>query len=191
MTGPVAQSRLREELLRASRAVSARVAGLQDELTAIQLGWAPPEGGWGVGQVLEHLCVAHDSYLARLRAMVPPRGAGAPASGDTTWRPTLVGRLLVHSLRSPRRLPAPRMYRVASTARAGVAGEFLARQRELEELMERAAPLDWRRERLSSPISGLVRLNLGDAFLLQVVHAERHRGQIDRVLGHPAFPARS
>ena len=188
MSTAIAQDQLREALLRSSRAVSARVEALRD-LSPAQLGWAPPEGGWGVGQVLEHLCVAHDSYLVRLRTLVPPRDASAGASGGATWRPSVMGRMLVHSQRSPRRLPAPRMYRVGPTPRPGVADEFLSRERELEELMERAAPLDWRGVRLSSPISGFVRLNLGDAFMLGVVHAERHLGQIERVMGREGFPA--
>ena len=44
-----------------------------------------------------------------------------------------------------------------------------------------AAGLDWRAVRLSSPVSRFIRLNLGDAFVILVVHAQRHLGQITRI----------
>jgi hypothetical protein len=36
--------------------------------------------------------------------------------------------------------------------------------------------------RFRSPVTALLRLNLGDGFLILISHAERHFGQIDRVL---------
>jgi hypothetical protein len=42
--------------------------------------------------------------------------------------------------------------------------------------------------RLSSPASRLIRMNLGDAFRILVVHGRRHLGQIERVLARDAFP---
>ena len=45
-----------------------------------------------------------------------------------------------------------------------------------------SAGIDWRRTRLASPASPLIRLNLGDAFLVLAVHARRHLGQVERVL---------
>jgi hypothetical protein len=41
--------------------------------------------------------------------------------------------------------------------------------------------MDWRRVRMRSPVAPLLRMNLGDALTVLVVHAERHAGQIERV----------
>jgi hypothetical protein len=54
--------------------------------------------------------------------------------------------------------------------------------------VRRAATLDWRRTRTTSPISPLIRLNLGDCFTILVVHAQRHLGQIDRLRGRSDYP---
>jgi hypothetical protein len=42
---------------------------------------------------------------------------------------------------------------------------------------------------MSSPVMPLLRMNLGDALTLLVVHAERHAGQIERVLEQTATHA--
>jgi hypothetical protein len=36
--------------------------------------------------------------------------------------------------------------------------------------------------------SRLIRLNLGDCFMVGVAHARRHLGQIERIRAQPGFP---
>ena len=189
-TTAIAQAEHARRLLRETEEIEARVAAIGRDLSERQLAWQPPDGGWSVAQVFEHLCVAHDSYATRLeeilaRTVTPRAAAGA------TWRPSLAGGFLARALspQSTRKLPAPRSYRVGPGVRPGVVAEFLRRERDLAAYMTRAAPLDWRRVRTSSPISPLIPLNLGDCFTILVVHAQRHMGQIERLLGRPDFPA--
>jgi uncharacterized damage-inducible protein DinB len=49
-------------------------------------------------------------------------------------------------------------------------------------LMRDADSLDLRAMKLSSPAARHLRLNAGDAFAVNVVHAERHMGQVRRTL---------
>ena len=70
----------------------------------------------------------------------------------------------------------------AATPRGGVVEHFLAHQHTLVGLMDDATGFDWRRLRISSPISPLFRFNLGDAFFMLVVYGERHAGQMERVV---------
>jgi hypothetical protein len=143
----------------------------------------PADGGWSAAQVFEHLCVANDSYLIALRRLLPDGTASARAGANPApWRASFAGKLLVRSMESPRKVPAPTMWRPTVTPRANVIGEFLERQREIEQLIERSTAFEWQRMRLSSPVSRLIRMNVGDAFTLLVRHEERHFRQIDRVL---------
>jgi hypothetical protein len=48
--------------------------------------------------------------------------------------------------------------------------------------------VDLNRIKVRSPITPLVRFNLGDALTLQVVHAQRHLAQARRVREHAEFP---
>jgi hypothetical protein len=124
--------------------------------------------------------VAHDSYLVRMEAILARPGL-ARATADARWRPSFWGRMLLKGLTSSARLPAPRIYQVGPTPRPLVLKEFLARQERLREFLDRAAGVDWHRTGLVSPVSPLFRMNLGDGFMILVAHADRHRGQMERV----------
>jgi hypothetical protein len=41
---------------------------------------------------------------------------------------------------------------------------------------------------MSSPVAKLIRLNLGDAINILVVHTQRHLQQMARIRNHPEFP---
>jgi hypothetical protein len=143
--------------------------------------WTTPraDGGWSVGELLEHLCLANADYLRPMHAMVD---AGAPARPrDGRWRASLMGGLLRRSMESTRKLPAPREIRPGREARAGVIDALVATHDEVRALMTRAAPLDWRRLRMSSPWARLVRLNFGDTCLVILRHGERHIAQAERL----------
>lgn len=167
----------------ATEAVNADAARLTAGLDDAALHRAPPGGGWSVAQVFEHLCVAADAYLDLMaRVIGGAHGRPAAAPGET-WKPSLMGGLLVRILQpsfTPR-LPAPRDFRPGATPRPDVVAEFLRRQATMLELMTRAEGLAWRRMGMASPESRLVRMNLGDAFTVLVVHAQRHMGQVARV----------
>lgn len=178
------------DLLRAELgATDTKLQALAGTLGDRALRWAPPTGGWSIGQVLEHLTVAADSYLTPMRRLIERALAATGAGGDPLWRPSLMGGFLAKSLRAPRGLPAPRAYIPALVARADVLAEFRKRQRETAMLLERARPLEWNRIRMASPISRLIRLNLGDCFTIGVAHARRHLGQIERIRAQPGFPS--
>ena len=189
MAAPIRQSQC-ADLLRAELvSVDARLQAAVGTLGERALSWAPPTGGWSIGQVLEHLIVAADSYLAPMRRLVSDAAGTTVIGADPTWRPSLMGGFLARSLRSPRKYPAPRAYVPALVARPDALGEFRARLRDTALLLDRARQLEWNRIRLTSPISRLIRLNLGDCFAIGAAHAHRHAGQIDRIRLQPGFPA--
>lgn len=163
-----------------------RVAG---DLSPGQLAWRPPEGGWGVGDCLEHLTASAEHYLGDLRRAIEEERAagGEPVAGH--WRPTLQGRLLLHGVNSPRRLPAPRKIRPPATPRPEVLAEFLRTQRDLSGLMTAADGVDLRRIACRSPLTRLLRFNLGEVFQILQDHARRHLAQARRVRERPGFPA--
>jgi hypothetical protein len=65
-----------------------------------------------------------------------------------------------------------------------VVEDFLARDTRFIEALDDAASLDWRALRL--PSAALPRfapkMNLGDAFRINVVHVRRHLGQMERAV---------
>lgn len=183
---PVAQQA--RHLAAETRRTTDAYRALAGALSPAQLAWTPPGGGWSVGQVLEHLIVANGLYLQLCEALV---ARGTLAAGDATWKPTLVGGFLARAIapEAKRRLPAPRVFRPGPAPRERVLDTFVDMQGRLASLIERSATLDWRRLKGPSPVTPLVRVNLGDAFQVLVNHNNRHLEQARRVAGAPAFPA--
>lgn len=176
--------RLRDGL----EALSHRARSWLDTLTADQLAWPPPTGGWSIRQIFEHLCIANDSYIGPMDRLLAKAKANGDKARAATWRPTVMGNFLVRSFRSPKRMPTPKMYRPGPSVRDAVINAFLARQEAITNLLDRAADVIWQEVRMGSPVTSLIRLNLGDGFTILVVHAERHFEQIERIQSQSGFP---
>lgn len=137
----------------------------------------PPGGGWSVAEIFEHLCVATTSYDRPVeRAIAKSRArSGTPR----VHRSTLGGGFLIRALRpGTRNVPTLGPY-VPLAARERVVEAFLGTLDNVERKMHEADGLDLR-VMLTSPVMPLLRLNLGEAFEVAVVHAERHLGQAER-----------
>lgn len=165
---------------------TARARALTATLDTERLLWRPPGGGWGAGHVLEHLVVTADNYLPTVRRLAT-EGPTANDAANVRWKGTLGGRFLVHALKAPRKLPAPRVFQV-SEPRPQVVEAFVGRQDEIGRLLAQSTERHWKKCRLASPASGLIRLNLGDVFCIIVAHNHRHLLQLERVLRHTGFP---
>lgn len=176
--------------LAAIRRDSAELAG---SVTDAQFNWVPAPGRWSVGQVVNHLNLADESYVDRIaRALEDGRARGLQDRGD--YRPSWVGGMMVRSMEPPprRRFKAPKMWHPTDFKVALDPARELARLDELhgriEELIRDAAGLDLRRIRLASPASPLVRMNVGDAFALILAHERRHLYQLRKVTGEAGYP---
>jgi len=180
------QRDLQKSLHERTLATHHELASLVRPLDAERLHRRPPDGGWSVGQVLEHLCVSVEIYEPGLQATLRTARIDA-ASALREWKPTLFGRMLVYSLAAPRKLPTPKGMAPALTPRGAVLEAFLGLHAALAARIEDTGRFDWRSAHMASPVvprmlQPLARLNLGDAYSVFVVHAERHARQIERVI---------
>ena len=176
------QRDLQHALHARSLALIDRTAALARPLDPERLVRRPPNGGWSVGHVLEHLCVTSELYEPPMRALL--RSARPDAAAPLRpWKPTLIGRFTVTLFERPTRLRAPKRMVPGPSPRGGVVEAFLAHQRTVVDLLDESSGFDWRRLRMSSPVVSLpLRFNLGDVFSILVVHAERHARQMERVV---------
>ena len=166
-------------------ASTSRIATLARPCTPDQLSQRTGPTRWSGGEVLEHLCVSDELYERPLLALVA--GARPDAAAPLReWKPTLPGRFLASMLGNPRPMRAPRKFQPGPTPRNGVVEAFLQKQDAFMAVMDRAEALDWRRLRMPSPVLPLLRFNLGDVFVIQVVHVERHAAQLERAIAGTA-----
>ncbi len=176
------QRALFEQLRTEALANHRQIAQLARPLDPERLVRRPAPSRWSVGEVLEHLCNADEQYREPVSSLVRAArpDAGAPLR---EWRPSLLGKLVVKGLESRRRLRAPKSFRPGPTPRNGVLEDFLARDTRLTTLMEDASSLDWGALRFTPPtLPPFLKMNLGDAFRVHVVHVRRHLGQMQRAM---------
>jgi hypothetical protein len=188
MALPQRQQALARTLLEENAQILAQVHRLTDNLDETQLNWQPPDGGWGVGLILEHLCLGAESYMnpAQKAAASPTAPRGGP---DAKWQPSLGGQFLLTALRSPLKLPAPPALKPLKSPRPGVRAEFLRFHGELSRLLVSTIELEWKKIDIPSPASRLLKMNMGDAFVILIKHAQRHLAQMERVAARQGFPA--
>jgi hypothetical protein len=170
-----------------AREVSASIADIRRlaGLSQTQISWRPPDGGWSISQVLEHLILTDSAYLPVLHRAI----ANGPR-GETAWRPSLMGGLLLRFVRpkSKRKVKAIKGYIPGPEPRANVVSDYIALREQLLRAINQARSRDLRRTRFISPLSSLFRMNLGDAIMVLVVHTQRHLEQIARVRANASFP---
>lgn len=176
---------LRERILRSAERAEAVAAPLDDAA----MRWSPPGGGWSVGQVLEHLVTTDREYLAKMRPAIAAARARGGGGAMGAWKPSWVGAMIARATdpAATKPVPTPRKFRPAGPHRPDVAARFRASRDELAALLDEVGGLDLRRVRLASPVSGLVRMNLGDVFVILTLHGERHLQQMERVVAAPGF----
>ena len=176
MTTP--QDELRRSVDAGAVALERRLRDLVSPLQVAVRGTRPPGGGWSLDMILEHLCLANGAYLAEMEGAVTTHGAPLR---NGAWSPTLGGRLLVHFMRSERRLPAPKSMVPGPVPSEQVLDAMLDSLAVLRALLARADRLEWRKTRLVSPFARWLPLNLGDAALIILTHSQRHANQVARL----------
>ncbi len=176
------QRELHERLTAEMAANRERIATLCRPLDPRQLERRPAEGSWSVGEVLEHLLVADELFLAPVSALVQtaPRDPAAPSR---PWRPTRLGAFFVRTVERHKPLAAPKALR-PQTPRPDVVAKFLAFDARFAAVLADAADRDWNKLRFAPPLAKWVplRFNVGDGFRFHAGHVRRHLAQVERAV---------
>jgi hypothetical protein len=160
-------------------------------LAPAQLAWRPEPRAWSIGQVAAHLRTTNELYRPRMEKAIQQARARGRTRSDA-YRPTLMGGWLVRSMGAERKMPAPRVFQPPAPGDRDWEAE-VARYREtqdwLAELLAAAQGVSLTGSRVASPVSRIIRMNLGDAFALWLAHDRRHLGQVRRLRANAAFPS--
>lgn len=161
------------------------VISILEELPEDEFDSRPPDGGWSIGEHLDHLSKINRPYLAAIdRAVDEARARGL--LGEGPFRHGRLGNWFVRSMEPPikMRMKAPRSVQPGNVgSRDEVLQEFLAVQDEVLAALRGAAGVDLGRARLRSPFFSLLRLSVGQAFGAIAAHNRRHIWHMRRVAG--------
>jgi hypothetical protein len=177
---PVLQKELYDRLRGELRANHDGVAAAVRTLDAERIVRRPSPDSWSVAEVLEHITLMEELFLAASEPLVRDAtpDAGAP---NRPYSESFIGKKIADALEKPKPLKSPKAADPL-TPRPGVAEAFLATDARLLAMIDAARTLDWNALRLRPPPAPWLplRINLGDVFHIQAVHVRRHLAQIKR-----------
>lgn len=90
--------------------------------------------------------------------------------------------------RIARKVPAPKLFIPASDIAPGIVDRFVKAQVRITEALHDAEGLHLDRVKFGTPLSALLRANLGEAFEILVLHEARHLDQMEEVAEATEFP---
>ncbi|MFN2578937.1 MAG: DinB family protein [Pyrinomonadaceae bacterium] len=164
---------------------------LTADLTEAQLNWKPAPEQWSIAQCLEHLSLATNQFENYfITALEGARGKSAISSAPV-YKPSLMGGWLVKYVdpASQKKVPAPKLFRPAAGSSITKSLElFLNAQAKFIDFVRQCNSIDYNKTRLRSPVTPLIRYSLADAFVITILHGERHLGQARRVREMLQFP---
>jgi len=161
------------------------------DLSEAQLNWKPSSDQWSIAQCLEHLAVATKGFDKYFSTALMQAKSKPPITNSPVYKPTMMGGWLARHVapESPRKLRAPRMFRPAdASAIQGSLQMFLDEQQKFVDFVGQCQYIDYNKTRIRSPVTPLVRYSLADAFVITVLHAQRHLAQARRVREQAEFP---
>lgn len=151
-----------------------------NDLTPEQVNAQPLKSEWTVGQCFEHLLLSGNPYLERL-----DKALDVAPKANRKFKQTFIGKLMLPYIgpNPPFRTPVPSAMQPKEKLHTiEVIHQFTEQQHSLLNLLEKAKGKDIVKVTITSPFSRLLRLNIGDCFLILNKHGWRHVLQAKTIL---------
>jgi hypothetical protein len=180
-----------QEYVRQIEAVNLDARDLIAGLSDAQFNWRPAPGHWSIAECLDHLTVTGRELTERIKeAISDARSRGLLSRGP--FRYGLIGNMVVRSMEPPAKLKfkAPKIFKPRpDQTLEQVVRDFFAAQDEVLKLIREANGINLARAKVTSPVTRLMKLSLGQAFSLIATHERRHLWQAHQVKNNSTFPS--
>jgi hypothetical protein len=166
-----------------------RVKSNFSSLSENQFNWKPSTDVWSVGECINHLIVTNELYKVKIENL----STSAPGNTETdyTYSMSFMGKMIAKGV-DPANVKKAKTFKVFSPKKSSfqksVVESYIASSDKLIDLVSRMRNFDLKKLRLSSPVSALIRLNLGDPLIIIPKHDERHIIQAERLIKTESFP---
>ncbi len=181
-----------EDCFKALESSCSEIVKLVKSLDESQLHWRSDAGVWSVCDCVKHLISSAEAVLPVQREAIA-KGRERNILGEGPFRYGFIGRKFLEMLAPPpkRKFKAPKMFSPDESVRptcADLLERFSSMQVRALEVVSSADGLDLRRVRVSSPVTSLLRFNLGVSLMILSTHQRRHYWQMCRVIENLQFP---
>lgn len=164
-----------------TKAIIAKVERLkQHEL--IDLTCRPNATSWSVLECLEHLNLYGDFYLPKIKSGID----SSTSKPSATFKSGILGAYFSKIMLPKEKLntmKAPKDKNpIHSTLDRSVIDRFLQQQHQLLNLLNKAQTVDLEKVKITTSISNLIKLKLGDTFNFLINHNIRHLAQAEKII---------
>jgi len=147
----------------------------------------PGPNKWCAGECLDHLNITTALYLAEIEKSVLSAKTNYPVEPDYQPRYLVDKFIKITGPNSKVKLKSPVMLKRKNNPgfnlpKGVVIDEFFSIQKKLLEMLKQSENLDLSKTVINWPVFKLIKLQLGEAFLLNGVHALRHLQQAERAI---------
>lgn len=155
-------------------------------LTEEQLRQKPAPDKWSIIECLQHLNLAERFYIRNIQHKVDQLGLLQTNPTDQPLKAGLVGRALCWAVdpKTKMKLKAPSIVKPRRAEEWNVQqvmSQFIELQTLLYDSLNKVIYLDWNQTQLPTLFGNWLKINLGDALRMLVLHTERHLAQALRV----------
>ncbi len=169
------------------------IVALISSLDEKQLHWRADDASWSVCDCVEHLIISATTAAAVQEAAIDS-AKRRERFGQGPFRYSYFGRKFLDILAPPpgRRFKAPKVFQPSSEkthTKDSLLNEFKDSQERAQNIVRSASGLDLTRVKVQSPVSKMIRFNLGVSLLVTPTHQKRHYWQMQRTMEHRDFPA--
>jgi len=164
-----------------------RAKALSSQLTVEQLNWQAVPGTWSIGQCLEHLCIANETYLGAISPALEREAGGSVQEIKPGWFARWFIRNFIEPSPQSKRAPAPNKIVPGSQVELSVLDRFLSSNQATRDLIREATAYDVNRIRFKNPFIGVIRFTVGTGLQIISSHERRHLLQAERVKQSPNF----
>ncbi len=158
-------------------------------LSEAQINWKPSEEKWSIGECLEHLAITHKLYTSQIKQLQP---LFEDSSGDSNkFKHTFSGRMILKYV-DPNSTTRSKTFKVFKPSmkqiNTNIIGSFCEEVGSMISFAEKLHGVDLTKLKISSPVSKLLKMNIGDALLINLYHDKRHLNQAEKILNDTNFP---
>ncbi len=157
-------------------------ANLLLQLKTNQLNWKASENEWSILECIEHLNRYGDFYIPEITQRI----AAAEQKGESLiFKSGLLGNYFAESMLPKEKLNKINTFKsmnpLGSNLDKSTLEKFIAQQKQMLDLLQKARKIDLNKIKTSISISKLIKLKLGDTFRVVIYHNQRHIVQAKRV----------
>jgi len=158
-------------------------------LSEMQINWKPSEEKWSIGECIDHLVVTHKLYNSKIKELQPLFDKFG--EGSFMFKHTFSGRMILKYV-DPNSTSKSKTFKVFKPSMSNINTSIIRSfYEEVETMISFAGKLhgaDLTKLKISSPVTKLLRMNVGDALLINLYHDKRHLNQAEKIINETKFP---